>query len=187
MLVSRLVEEPQTPQVGVSPGWQASSPSSTTPMSTTAATVTAAWNTTGKSSVLRFYLHKMIGLTTSRSKCRPRWFSLRILSCSDTHTHIFRRSVAFRFRGNNTATTIIKSNANGRAHAKKSPTRIFLSRRIAQSSGIANSKDRKRNVIANWGKEKSNVWEDAKYKQKSSRCKSCLYYNSMLTRIVYES
>lgn len=89
--VSPPVEEPQTPQAGVvSPGWhQASSPSSTTPTSTTAATATAAWNTTGKSSVLRFYLHKMIGLTTSRSKCRPRWFSLRILLCSDVHTHTY--------------------------------------------------------------------------------------------------
>jgi len=35
-------------------------------------------NTTGKSSVLRFYLHKMMGLTASRSKRRPCRFSLRI-------------------------------------------------------------------------------------------------------------
>lgn len=72
------------------------------------------WNTTGKSSVLRFYLHKMIGLTTSRSKRRPRWFSLRILLFPDTRSLTSFRSVAFRFRGNNTATTVIKSDANER-------------------------------------------------------------------------
>lgn len=121
-------------------------------------------NTTRKSSVLRFYLHKMIGLTTSRSKRRPRWFSLRILLFPDTRSPISFRSVAFRFRGNNTATTVIKSDANGRgARAKKFPTRIFLSRRAAQLSRIANLKDRKRNVIASKGKENSKVWKDAKY------------------------
>lgn len=84
-------------------------------------------NTTGKSSVLRFYLHKMMGLTMSRSKCVGR----ADFPCEFHYSpavHLPRAPApALRFRGNNKRRRIIKPQIRMQmcVSARESPAWVF--------------------------------------------------------------